>query len=177
MKIRDVMTPNIDVVAPEDTLTTAAQLMADLDLEALPVSDNNRLAGVITGRDIATRVVADGCDPKQVTVAMTFADALALFRRLGVNVETMSQRDFSISYFALAKRYHPDRNPKDADLMANINAARAAILNSYQISQLTVNRRRASDVTSRLEPAGRIPPTCRHSKTRRRARGCGNHQH
>jgi len=65
---------------------------------------------------------------------MTFADALALFRRLGVNVETMSQRDFSISYFALAKRHHPDRNPKDADLMANINVARAAILNSYRKS-------------------------------------------
>ena len=63
---------------------------------------------------------------------MSFADALALFRRLGVNVEIISQRDFSISYFALAKRYHPDRNPKDAELMANINAARAAILNSYR---------------------------------------------
>jgi curved DNA-binding protein CbpA len=62
---------------------------------------------------------------------MTFAEALALFRRLGVNVENMSQRDFRIRYFALAKRYHPDRNPKDAELMANINAARSAILNSY----------------------------------------------
>ena len=67
---------------------------------------------------------------------MTCAEALALFRRLGVNVETMSQRDFGISYFALAKRYHPDRNPHGhgADLMAHINAARAAILNSYRSS-------------------------------------------
>jgi curved DNA-binding protein CbpA len=65
---------------------------------------------------------------------MPFADALALFRRLGVNVETMSQGDFSISYFALAKRYHPDRNPSGAELMANINAARVTILNSYRKS-------------------------------------------
>jgi len=49
---------------------------------------------------------------------MSFAEALALFRRLGVNVETMSQGDFSISYVALAKRYHPDRNPRGAELMA-----------------------------------------------------------
>ena len=63
---------------------------------------------------------------------MSFAEALALFRRLGVNVETMSQGDFSISYFALAKRYHPDRNPRGAELMANINAARTTILNSYR---------------------------------------------
>jgi len=65
---------------------------------------------------------------------MQFAEALALFRRLGINVETMSQRDFSISYFALAKRYHPDHNPRGAELMANINAARTAILNSYRHS-------------------------------------------
>jgi curved DNA-binding protein CbpA len=65
---------------------------------------------------------------------MSRAEALALFRRLGVNVETMSQRDFRIIYFNLAKRYHPDRNPRGAELMAKINAARATILNSYRRS-------------------------------------------
>jgi curved DNA-binding protein CbpA len=65
---------------------------------------------------------------------MPFAKAVALFRRLGINVETMSQRDFNISYFALAKRYHPDYNPRGAELMANINAARTAIVNSYRTS-------------------------------------------
>ena len=65
---------------------------------------------------------------------MSLAEAFALFRQLGFNVETMSQRDFSITYFALAKRYHPDRNPEGAELMGHINAARAAILNSYRCS-------------------------------------------
>jgi curved DNA-binding protein CbpA len=46
----------------------------------------------------------------------------------------VSKRDFSVSYFALAKRYHPDRNPQGAELMVNINAARAAILDSYRNS-------------------------------------------
>jgi curved DNA-binding protein CbpA len=55
---------------------------------------------------------------------MSLAEALALFRRLGINVETMSQSDFSISYFVLAKRYHPDRNPRGAELMANIISMR-----------------------------------------------------
>jgi curved DNA-binding protein CbpA len=63
---------------------------------------------------------------------MSLTDALALFRRLGVNVETLSQPEFRIRYFALAKRYHPDRSPRDAQLMANINAARTTILNSYR---------------------------------------------
>ena len=61
---------------------------------------------------------------------MLLAEALALFRRLGVDVGTMSSRDFSLAYIALAKRYHPDRNPHAAELMANINAARATIVNS-----------------------------------------------
>jgi CBS domain-containing protein len=80
MQIRDVMTSDIDVVTPADTLRTAARLMAELDWEALPVAEENRLAGVVTGRDIGMRVVAEGCDPKEVTVgeAMT-ADPLYCF--------------------------------------------------------------------------------------------------
>jgi curved DNA-binding protein CbpA len=66
---------------------------------------------------------------------MSLAEAFALYRRLGVDVETMNQRDFSISYFALAKRYHPDRNPQGAELMANINEARATSLISYRSSE------------------------------------------
>ena len=56
------------------------------------------------------------------------------FRAVPPISETMNQRDFSTSYFALAKRYHPDRNPHSAELMANINAAREAILNCYRKS-------------------------------------------
>jgi curved DNA-binding protein CbpA len=67
---------------------------------------------------------------------MTLDDALGLFRRLGVNVDALSPRDFSLSYFALAKRYHPDRNPHGAELMANINAARSTILSSYRVNPL-----------------------------------------
>jgi curved DNA-binding protein CbpA len=69
-------------------------------------------------------------------IVLSLAEALALFRRLGVNVEIMTRDDFKVSYFALAKRYHPDRNPRNAQLMANINAARAVILESYQGSTL-----------------------------------------
>jgi CBS domain-containing protein len=80
MKIRDLMTPDVEAVTPDDTLRTAAKLMADLDLEAVPVIDNNRLAGVISGRDIGMRVAAEGCDPARVTVGQAMAaDALYCF--------------------------------------------------------------------------------------------------
>jgi curved DNA-binding protein CbpA len=63
---------------------------------------------------------------------MTLQDALALFRRLGVPPEVLSRSEFSMAYFRLARRYHPDVNPAALELMANINAARTAILRSYR---------------------------------------------
>jgi len=63
---------------------------------------------------------------------MPFSEALVLFRRLGVQVEAMSPSDFTLAYFALAKRYHPDRNPAFHDLVSSINLARATILNTYR---------------------------------------------
>ena len=80
MKIRDVMTPDIDVLTPEDTLRTAAGVMTELELDALPVSENDRLIGVITSRDIATRVVTEGGDPKEVRVGQALSgDVLYCF--------------------------------------------------------------------------------------------------
>ena len=56
-------------------------------------------------------------------------DAVALFQRLGIDVRSISVQEFTAAYFALAKRYHPDRgNQHTHELMANINAARTAIL-------------------------------------------------
>ena len=63
---------------------------------------------------------------------MPLSEAFALFHRLGVHVESMSPSDVTLVYFALAKRYHPDRNPNGHDMMANINAARATLLKSYR---------------------------------------------
>jgi len=61
-------------------------------------------------------------------------DALALFKRLGVDVRSISAREFTSAYFALAKRYHPDRgNQQTQELMANINAARTTILKCHRM--------------------------------------------
>jgi CBS domain-containing protein len=76
MKIRDVMTPDIEVVTPDDKLRTAAQLMADLDFDALPVGEDNKLVGIITGRDIGVRVAAERRDPDAITVRQAMSTDL-----------------------------------------------------------------------------------------------------
>ena len=60
---------------------------------------------------------------------MGLQEAFMLFRRLGVDVLSLSPREFAVAYCDLAKRYHPDTSSRNShDLMANINAARAVIL-------------------------------------------------
>ena len=73
MKVRDVMSPDVEVLRPNDTLQTAAQLMADLDAAVLPVGEEDRLIGMITDRDIAMRVAAEGRDPQHVTVSQAMS--------------------------------------------------------------------------------------------------------
>jgi len=59
---------------------------------------------------------------------------VALFQRLGIDVRSISAQEFTAAYFALAKRYHPDRgNQRTHELMANINAARTAILKCRRV--------------------------------------------
>ncbi len=63
MKIRDAMTPTVRTVSPETSLREAARLMADGDLGALPVASGDRLAGMITDRDMVIRAIAVGKGP------------------------------------------------------------------------------------------------------------------
>jgi CBS domain-containing protein len=63
MRARDIMTANPRAVTSDDTVTTAARLMRELDVGLIPVVDDSnsmRLRGVITDRDIAVRHVAEG---------------------------------------------------------------------------------------------------------------------
>lgn len=76
MKLQDIMTPNVEVVAPKATLQEAAQKMKDLDVGSLPVCDGERLLGMVTDRDIAIRAVAAGKDPQATTVTEAMSSGI-----------------------------------------------------------------------------------------------------
>ena len=59
-KISEVMTTDVKVVRPDETVQNAARMMADLDVGAIPVCDGKRLQGMITDRDITIRATAQG---------------------------------------------------------------------------------------------------------------------
>jgi CBS domain-containing protein len=73
-KAKDVMTKNPQVVTPETPVQEAARLMKSEDTGVLPVVESQgvrRPVGVITDRDIAIRVVAEGRTGATVRDAMT----------------------------------------------------------------------------------------------------------
>ena len=64
MKVREAMTANVCLTHPDQSICEAARMMADQDIGALPVGDNDRLVGMVTDRDIAVRAVAQGLSPE-----------------------------------------------------------------------------------------------------------------
>lgn len=59
-RLKDVMSPDVQVISPDATLRDAAARMRDDGFGMLPVGENDRLIGAVTDRDIAVRAVAEG---------------------------------------------------------------------------------------------------------------------
>jgi len=68
MQLKDVMTPGVEVIAPEASIYEAAEKMRHLDSGPLPVCEGERLVGMLTDRDSTVRAVAAGRDPRMTPV-------------------------------------------------------------------------------------------------------------
>ena len=66
--IKDVMTSNPCSIDADKSVAYAAKMMRDEDVGVAPIVEGDKLIGMLTDRDIAIRVVAEGRDPDQVTV-------------------------------------------------------------------------------------------------------------
>ena len=71
MICKDVMTSDPVCCVPEETVDVAAKLMRTEDVGCIPVvedPESRKLIGVITDRDLATKVVANGLDAKETRI-------------------------------------------------------------------------------------------------------------
>jgi CBS domain-containing protein len=64
-KVADVMSRNVKLASPDDTVQQAARVMSEQDTGVLPVGENDRLVGMVTDRDLAVRALAAGKDPSK----------------------------------------------------------------------------------------------------------------
>ena len=63
MKVSEVMTRDVQTVRPDQPVQDAASFMLTANAGSIPVTDGDRLIGMITDRDIAVRGVAKGYGP------------------------------------------------------------------------------------------------------------------
>jgi CBS domain-containing protein len=71
MNCRDVMTPSPVCCVPDDIVVDVARMMRAQDIGAIPVvadHSSQRLVGMLTDRDLAVRVVAEGREPRETSV-------------------------------------------------------------------------------------------------------------
>jgi CBS domain-containing protein len=66
--IREVMTSDPCTIDADKSVAYAAKMMRDEDVGVAPIVESDKLIGMLTDRDIAIRVVAEGKDPEQVSV-------------------------------------------------------------------------------------------------------------
>jgi CBS domain-containing protein len=97
MKAREIMTPDPEIVTPEDRVSRAAKIMRDCNVGFVPVvsdAESRNLMGVITDRDIAVRHVADA----------HLEDCTVATHMTRDNIETVEENDDSATVLAAMKR-------------------------------------------------------------------------
>jgi CBS domain-containing protein len=75
--VRDVMTRGVETATPDSTIAEVARRMRDLDVGSLPVTDGNRLLGIVTDRDLSVRATAASKDPNSTRVREVMSPELA----------------------------------------------------------------------------------------------------
>jgi len=77
MLCSEIMTKNPEYLLPSDSVMKAAQLMKSEDVGPIPIvdgKDGRRLAGIVTDRDLALKVVAEARDPKTTPIEKVMTD-------------------------------------------------------------------------------------------------------
>ncbi len=90
MKVSEVMTRDVQTVQPDQTAREAASFMLSADAGSIPVTEGERLVGMITDRDIAVRGVANGSGPDTPVRDLMTSDCICA--RENDNVEDIARK-------------------------------------------------------------------------------------
>jgi CBS domain-containing protein len=74
--VRDAMTGDPRSIGATASVVEAARLMREAHIGSLPITDGDKLVGMITDRDITTRVVAEAADPNATSVGDVYSQDL-----------------------------------------------------------------------------------------------------
>ena len=138
--VRDAMTENPRSIGASTSVVEAARLMREQDIGSLPITDDEKLVGMITDRDITTRVVAEAADPTSTSVEDVYSRDL-------VSVEPDEDLDEALQLMA---RHQVRRLPVvENDRLVGIVAQADVALN------LRENEQRTGELVEAIsEPSG-----------------------
>jgi CBS domain-containing protein len=138
--VRDAMTESPRSIGASESVVDAARLMRDEHIGSLPITDDEQLVGMITDRDITTRVVAEAADARTTSVGDVYSQDL-------VSIE--SDRDLEEAVQLMA-RHQLRRLPvvEDGKLVGIVAQADIALA-------LTENEQRTGELVEAIsEPSG-----------------------
>ncbi|MGC2856969.1 CBS domain-containing protein [Novispirillum sp. DQ9] len=75
-RLKEIMTRDVRTIEPTARLKDAARLMDELSIGMMPVSENGRIIGTITDRDIVINCVAKGGDVNNLTVRHAMSEGV-----------------------------------------------------------------------------------------------------
>ena len=76
MRVSELMLRDVTLIPAEESVQNAARAIADVDNRFILVGVDDRVAGVLTIRDILIRLVAAGLDPTATTVSQVMSSSL-----------------------------------------------------------------------------------------------------
>lgn len=104
MRVCDAMTPSVQLCTPQDSIRDAAEAMTALNVGLLPVADNDRLVGMISDRDIATRGVAMGRGPDALVRDVMTTDVKYCFEDQDLDEITRNMADIQVRRLPVLNR-------------------------------------------------------------------------
>jgi CBS domain-containing protein len=132
--VRDTMTADPRSITPGAPIAEAARLMRDEDIGSLPVTEEGKLVGMFTDRDIAVRVIAEGKSPESTTVGEVFSrdpvaaepdqdldEALRLMARHQVRRLPVVEHDRLVGILAQADVALEEREKKTGEVVESIS--------------------------------------------------------
>lgn len=93
MKVREAMHRGAEWREAGTPLVDIARLMADEDIGAVPIGENDRLVGMVTDRDITCRAVAKGKDCNSLTAADVMTENIVYCREEDDLDETVNKME------------------------------------------------------------------------------------
>ena len=126
IKVKDIMTGEVVIAKPDMSIAEVARLMNSFRLGGLPVVESGKLIGMITERDIMSRVVAANLKPSDMRVNQVMTSPPKVIGTLDEDINSIATK---IAKFDVTRIPIVDKE----NMLAGIVTNRDVLRNSHEL--------------------------------------------